>query len=130
VAASVPDGAAMVPARLWQSASDKKSRGRGGARGAEREEGEAGKKSERRWRSVLLKRHGGGGPRLVTAAACGRHRPDSAGAGGMRAAIQNRCVGVAATWGLGNSAGRRRLDLFRIQIQTYFKSNSNHYKFG
>jgi hypothetical protein len=37
---------------------------------------------------------------------------------------------VASRWGPDNSAGRRRLNLFRIQIQTNCKSNSNRFKLG
>jgi hypothetical protein len=53
--ASIP----AAPARLRRSASDKKSRGRGGARGVGREEGEAGEKSGMRRCSSLLKQCGG-----------------------------------------------------------------------
>jgi hypothetical protein len=54
--------------------------------------------------------------------------PRAMGEVGVQAAVQNKDTEVAARWGLGNSAGWRRLNLFRIQIQTDFKSNSNCFR--
>jgi hypothetical protein len=64
---------------------------------------------------------GRGGVRRSVAMAVGRHCSEPVC--GQPSKTGN--VGVAARWGPGNSAGRRWLNLFRIQIPTDFKQNLN-----
>jgi hypothetical protein len=88
------------------------------------------------WLGSLMQRWKGGGPVMGCAMRQGwggppashrggQHQPESTGRGRPSKIGDTE---VAIWWDPGNSVGAGRSNLFQIEIQTSFKSNSSHFK--